>query len=429
MGGQPGDHREHLGGDPAQPAGPGGQVHDQVPHPVRGRAPGGRQLQLHPDPGGHRSAGHPRRPGRRGEARGVRQVRRDSGLAVDRRRRRAARRWRCARHASGPYRRRVTNGRKNSAPVPALPGPGRLLVLWATLAALGAGLISSGLNAETGVLVRVARLLFDLTGAGAVGIAVTALLIRGHGGRAERDGLAAARRAGVALGGLWSVSTLVLLFLLAADLSPAGLRVPVADFLRYATDTISGRCLLATLAAALLTAALHRFAARVPPQAPLLVAAAGVLPLALSGHATDDHSSLAAWLLTLHVLGAVIWAGGLATTVGLLATRRGLLAHVLPRFSRVAGGSLIAVTAGGLLTAALVLPGPAALATPYGWLLFGKTAALLAAAGLGGHVRGRLLDRVARHQPGTFGRWVAVELTVLAGAIALAATLAATPVQ
>ncbi|MGY1741106.1 CopD family protein [Blastococcus sp. SYSU D01050] len=163
----------------------------------------------------------------------------------------------------------------------------------------------------------------------------------------------------------------------------------------------------------------------------LLVAGAGVvLPTVLTGHsaAAEDHLLTTA-TLAVHVLAACVWVGGL---LAVLVHGRGPdLPRVAARFSAVALVAAAAVGASGLLAAGLVLDEGAGLlpglASGYGLLLAGKTAALVALLAFGRHHRRRTLPRLAAGRPGDFRRFAAVETAVMLATVALAVALSASP--
>jgi copper transport protein len=106
-------------------------------------------------------------------------------------------------------------------------------------------------------------------------------------------------------------------------------------------------------------------------------AAAGTLP------------ALAIPVTTVHVAAMAVWLGGLAGLAAALlqpSTPPGALAAALPRFSRLAFGSVVALVVSGILQAVREIGSPAALvSTTYGWLLVAKLVlvlVVLAAAGV-----------------------------------------------
>jgi putative copper resistance protein D len=156
---------------------------------------------------------------------------------------------------------------------------------------------------------------------------------------------------------------------------------------------------------------------------PLITALLGALMPALTGHtgSAPDHQ-LAVVSAALHVAAASVWVGGLAALLVLVARHRALLENVLPRYSTLAGGCLLAVVLTGVVNAATRLDSWAALvSTGYGWLVLAKAALVVVLAGLGGLARRRLL---AGRTPVL--RWAGAEVAVMAVTIGVAAALSQT---
>jgi putative copper resistance protein D len=174
----------------------------------------------------------------------------------------------------------------------------------------------------------------------------------------------------------------------------------------------------------------------VPAELRAAVALFALLPLPVTGHATNwrwqDYAMIS---MELHVLGAAVWTGGLGAVVVVLTTNRTLLAHALPRFSKLAATCLVVVAASGLFNAAVELasvPGrslPATLfGTGYGTLVLIKVACVGLLAALGGNIRWRLLPGIVRHQRTALVGWVTFELAVMGAAFGFAVVLTRTPV-
>jgi copper transport protein len=159
----------------------------------------------------------------------------------------------------------------------------------------------------------------------------------------------------------------------------------------------AGRMMLvrAVLAVALL-AVLAPAWRRARPPSDLGVVGIAVLGAGLAasvaavGHAAaGELPELAIPVATVHVVAMSAWLGGLAGLLaGLLrpSTPPGELAAALPRFSRLAFGSVVALVVTGVLQSVREVGSPAALfTTGYGWLLVAKLAVvfvILAAAGV-----------------------------------------------
>jgi putative copper export protein len=207
---------------------------------------------------------------------------------------------------------------------------------------------------------------------------------------------------------------------------------PTASALRtFVTDLPAGRAAVVVLAAAGIVALLaRRRAGAVGAGLLLAVAVCGlVVPALLTGHsATAANHVLAVTNLSVHVVAATVWIGGLLALL-LHGRSPGHLAPAAGRFSTLALVCFLASGLSGLLAAWLVLDGDlgTVLGSGYGWLLLGKTAALVALGLLGRSHRRHTLPRLRAGQPGAFGRFAAVEAAVMLATVALAVALAASP--
>jgi putative copper resistance protein D len=308
---------------------------------------------------------------------------------------------------------------------------------WVGLA-IGAALTASlltGARASTTLPVlvgtSVTRSGMDAAGVGCVGLTLLALLLpaaRKVPGSARRDlerVRVTADRALVALAGTWLVLVLVGTTFRAADAfgRPLG-QLSAVEIGSFVTELAGGRGLLLTAicTAALLGCAALRLRDRALVQArvPLVAALLGLITPAVTGHAgTHPDHQLAIMTIGVHVAAAALWVGGLAVVLVLVARHRALLEAVLPRYSRLAGWCLAAVTLTGLLTAVIRLgTWDALLGTRYGVLVLAKIACLVLLGLLGGLARRRL---AAGHVPVL--RWAGVEVAVMAATIGIAAAL------
>jgi copper resistance protein D len=250
-------------------------------------------------------------------------------------------------------------------------------------------------------------------------------------GSALRDLLrvqATADRATVAAAGAWLVLILVGIAFRTADALERPIdRLGAGDIAAWATQLAAGRGMLlaALCAAVVLGCAVARLRRRDAVQVRILLIAAllGSLMPALTGHtgSAPDHQ-LAVVAAALHVGAASAWVGGLTALLVLVARHRALLDNILPRYSKLAGGCLLAVTVTGVINATTRLDSWAALVdTGYGWLVLTKTVLLVVLAGLGGLARRRLL---ADRRPVL--RWAGLEVAVMAVTIGVAAALTQT---
>jgi putative copper export protein len=169
--------------------------------------------------------------------------------------------------------------------------------------------------------------------------------------------------------------------------------------------------------------------------AAVLLAAAGValvIPTVLTGHsAVAENHALAVTNLSVHVLCAAVWVGGLLALL-LHGRSAETLAPASRRFSVLALACFLGTGASGLLAAWIVLGGSAsaltaASGTGYGWLLAGKTAALVALGAFGWHHRRVTLPGLQAGDPRSFRRFAGVEAGVMLATITLAVALAASP--
>ncbi|MBP2475485.1 putative copper resistance protein D [Crossiella equi] len=280
------------------------------------------------------------------------------------------------------------------------------------------------------------RLAVDACSVASVGLGVLPLLLRGLRPNRTRPVLVRAHKLGLGLGAVWALAALLLLWAQAAELAPSGFGLGTAELARYAAEVGAGRALLVAGACALATAVLHaaslRPHARPPEELPVLVALLGQLPLALTGHsAAAANHELALLSMSVHVMAASAWVGGLGVLLFLVVPERSLLVTALPRFAAVGTVCLCAVAVSGVVNAVVQLTGrpeigwaAALLSTGYGWVVLTKTAALGVLAGLGGWLRFRLMPAVLRHRAVPVTLWLGLELLVMGLAIGLAAALA-----
>jgi putative copper resistance protein D len=233
---------------------------------------------------------------------------------------------------------------------------------------------------------------------------------------------ATAWAAAIAIHGLLTLSQLV-----GSSMTGAALRTFVADL-------PAGQAAASGLVAAVLVAVLARRSTTLVGAGLLLALsiAALVVPTVLTGHsATADDHVLAVTNLSVHVVAASLWVGGL---LALLVHGRGadVLAPAARRYSAVALACFVGTGLSGLLAAWLVLGDTAggvtgALGTGYGWLLLVKTAALVALGAFGWQHRRRTLPTLRSGTPRRFLRFAAVEVGVMLGTVALAVALSASP--
>jgi putative copper resistance protein D len=330
-------------------------------------------------------------------------------------------------------RRPVTAG--HAAPAPARI-PGVVLVLAALdalpLAALIGAAAAAPVIGDPGVVVRwgllYARAVHDLAAAATVGLLIHAAYLMPETMRTNRR-IVATRIAGIAAG-IWALAGVCLAVLGLADTVGTPITDPafVQQFTTFAFSYEPTRVQLisAGIAAAVsVGAALAR--TRVGMSWMSVLAIAGVLPLALAGHAAGatDHMT-AVNALAVHLVAVVVWVGGLLG----LATMRPLLgsdfAVTARRFSTLAGWCFAAVALSGLQSAAIRLGSLGNLTSAYGLLVIVKSVSLVL-LGLAGWVHRRaLLHRLDTDTARltTFVRLVVAELAVMGVALGTAVALA-----
>ena len=148
-----------------------------------------------------------------------------------------------------------------------------------------------------------------------------------------------------------------------------------------------------------------------------------VLPIALAGHSATgaDHMN-GVDSLAIHLVGICLWVGGLAALLLIAGHLGDQLPIVVPRYSRLAGWCFAAVAASGVINALLRLGSLRDLASAYGLLVIGKTAALglLGLAGLAHRTR---TIRQLPDRPRLFLRLAAAEVILMGATIGLAVAL------
>lgn len=208
-----------------------------------------------------------------------------------------------------------------------------------------------------------------------------------------------ALRTGTVAAGLWTVCAVLLVPLTVSDITGAPLtsRLSPIDIWTVASmvetaGTWRATALLAGIVT-LVSIPVLRWS-----WTPVLLAGSLVtlLPLALSGHSSSGGAhDMATNALLIHLIAAVLWAGGLMA-LWALAVRGGEHLDVAARrFSAIALWCFAAMAVSGVVNA-LVRVRPAELfSTSYGWLLLGKAAALAVLGALGWFQRRRSVAALA----------------------------------
>ena len=304
----------------------------------------------------------------------------------------------------------------------------------ALVAASGSGAVQPSVLDDPGALVRWGlvglRVISDFSAALTVGVLVLAAIALpvSKQGLAHRPALLIA--AGSAT--LWAVAELILLLFGLAD--ELGTRLGGPEFgtqlISFARSTDAGRGLGLTALAAAVIGLLAAGAMKVRSAGLLAIGSIlALIPTALNGHASSSaNHETAVTSLGLHLLGASVWAGGLAGLLLLAPTLTSAASAVaVRRYSGLAVWCFVAVAASGLINAWLRLGGLHSLGTTYGLLLIGKTVALLILGGAGYLHREHTMPELDAGRRYAFARLGAVELGVMAVAFGLGAALSRTP--
>ncbi|MDX6555725.1 MAG: copper transport protein, partial [Miltoncostaeaceae bacterium] len=172
------------------------------------------------------------------------------------------------------------------------------------------------------------------------------------------------------------------------------------------------------------------------PERPAVIAAVLAAPLVvlpgLASHARAD-GALDVVVDAVHVAGGAVWVGGLAAlglAIASAGTARATLARaVVPRFSAVALGAVVLLTAAGTVAAWRRL-GPLSdlWSVGYGRLLLAKILLLAVLIGIGAVHRRIGIPRLrAGGSLRSFGRLAGAELALMAAVVGLTAVLVAEP--
>jgi copper resistance protein D len=272
----------------------------------------------------------------------------------------------------------------------------------------------------------VVRALANCAGAATLGLAVVPMLDTGR----HRTELTL--RAGRPLGwaaGLWLFTELCRLAVGAAAAAAVPVsRVGLTTTAEFATATSAGRSGLFSLAAAALVLVVTFAVPKTPPAA---VGAAGVAAVGLVARTIGGHMSASvpgAIAIAVHVLAAAVWCGTLAGLV-LTVDHRGQWARVLPRFSEMSLWCVIALLAGGVTGALVVLDSASQLfATGYGRVLLVKIVLTFVLTALAWRNRARWLPAAKSHRVTAYvsrSRSI-TELAIMSVALTMAAALSVT---
>ena len=194
----------------------------------------------------------------------------------------------------------------------------------------------------------------------------------------------------------------------------------------YATEIELGISLALNLLAALAIATVALMVSSLTGT--VLTAALGLvslIPLALIGHAsgTKDHS-LAVNSLGLHLVGIVIWVGGLIALYAIRPELKGSSKPIAQRFSSLALVSFVLVGISGIGSTYVRMPDIQSLASPYGLLLALKVSLLVVLGIFGAIYRKGILAKI--DQKGSFFKLALLEISIMGLAIGTGTALART---
>lgn len=291
---------------------------------------------------------------------------------------------------------------------------------------------------ESGPVVRfgipTARTLLDVFAVAVAGVAILSRLIGFDRPERSEPVLRVARRVGLWASVGWTVMALLSIVLLTAELEPGAFPTPAAVWL-YVSNIAAGKGLLLSAACGACSVLLCRLSLRhgesVPAELRAGVALFGLLPLPLTGHASNwAYHDLSMVLMELHVVTASAWAGALGAVIVFLSRRPELLAVAMPRYSRLATWCVLVVGATGVFTGLLelwlspVTSLPASLwTTRFGVLVLAKAVLFAVIAAIAVVVRTRLLPAIAAGRRTAVAVWCGWELVVLALAFGVAVVL------
>jgi copper resistance protein D len=257
------------------------------------------------------------------------------------------------------------------------------------------------------VIAALVRALILLTFASAIGGLVLGLLLPASAAPDLDVARARLRRWVTTCLALLLLATWAELLVRTQAMSGQSLGASVAAVPTVLTQTHFGQILAARAAAVVVALLLSAERARAFRAFVLLIAVGMALSISLTGHAADwGDWTLSVTVDWIHAVAASVWTGGLIALALVAGQReapwsRELLAAVVPRFSRLAGLSLLAVAVTGSYNAWVQLGGISRLwTTTYGRVLIAKLAIVAVLAWLGGVNRYAHLPRLApSHAP------------------------------
>jgi len=286
---------------------------------------------------------------------------------------------------------------------------------------------------DPGAFVRwglpIAKMLVNVSGAVMAGSLVLALFALKAGER-EFDGALDVASIGAAVLTITAGTTGFLTFL--DSFNPEFSAGPEfgAQLGRFITEVELGRTwLITTIAAAVVTILAFAIRSWTSTLFTALLALATLIPMATQGHSGElaSHDATVT-AMTLHVLGAAAWLGGLVLLVVLRPSLGARIGKVVARYSSIALIAFLLVAVSGVARALSSIGTWEQLTSPYGVLLGVKVVALVAMGVLGAWYRGLLIDRMDRDQKASRAFWtlIGIELAFMGIASGAAAALART---
>ncbi|MEV6905463.1 CopD family protein [Amycolatopsis sp. NPDC051071] len=310
------------------------------------------------------------------------------------------------------------------------------IALTATAPVPGVAQVSEAVS----VSIPIVRVLLDISAVATIGLALLSVLVGYDRPKLSEPIMRIARPANVAAALVWATTAVVALILQTAEYRPGSSTLSISDVGSYIADVGAGKALLIVAVLALLHAGLGILALKhgekVPAEVRVGLGLFALLPLPVTGHASNwnyhDYTMIS---MELHVMSAVAWTGGLGAMTVLLIGNRTLLAHALPRFSKLATLCLILGAATGLFNGLIEISLNPSLGfwegvftTPYGQLVLLKLLCTSVIAGLGAYTRWKLMPRIIRHNRTALAAWATLELTVMGLAFGFAVVLTRAPV-
>jgi putative copper resistance protein D len=290
------------------------------------------------------------------------------------------------------------------------------------------------------VAIPIVRVLLDMAAITTIGLSLLSVLVGYDRPKLSEPVMKLARPGAVAGALVWSMTAFVTLVLQTSEFKPQAATVSLGDVGEYVSQVGAGKALLIVGVLALLHAGLGvlalRHGERVPAEVRVGLGLFALLPLPVTGHAVNwnyhDYTMIS---MELHVMSAVAWTGGLGAMTVLLVGNRTLLAHALPRFSKLATLCLILSAATGMFNGFIELYLNPALGfwtalftSPYGQLVVLKLLCTGVIAILGAQMRWRLMPQIIRHNRTALATWATVELTVMGLAFGFAVVLTRAPI-